>query len=173
MQTWTNSQPFGAPRRRGRRLAAWLALVAVGRLGRLEPAELAQPDAGQDRRDGQERHPEALGDLGAGHPQPAQRLDDLDAIGRRAMRDAMRRRGAIAQPGLALGAVARDPLRARALADFGRLGGLRQRPPVREDTNDHPPALIQAEGRVSVQLHPVSSLGLTGLSTCQPPRGPG
>ena len=28
-----------------------------------------------------------------------------------------------------------------------------------------PSPLIQAEGRVSVQLHPVSSLGLTGLRT--------
>jgi hypothetical protein len=38
-----------------------------------------------------ERHPKALGDLGRGHAQPPQQLDDLDAIGRGAVGDRMRR----------------------------------------------------------------------------------
>jgi hypothetical protein len=48
----------------------------------------------------------------------------------------------------------------------------RQRPPLLDDASDHAPPLIQAERRVSVQPHPVSSVGLSGLSTSQPPRGP-
>jgi hypothetical protein len=86
------------------------------------------------------------------------KLNDLDALDGRAVRDPVRCRRAVPQPLLALDPVAIDPLRARALADFGRLGGLRQRPPVLDDAANHPPTLIQAEGRVSVQLHPVSSL---------------
>ena len=37
--------------------------------------------------------------------------------------------------------------------------------PLLNDTADHPSALVQAEGRVSVQLHPVSSLGLVASDT--------
>ena len=61
-------------------LAGPLALVAVGRLGRRHPGELAEPDAGQDRLHRGERHAEALGDLQAGHSQTAQRRDRRDPI---------------------------------------------------------------------------------------------
>src|SRR4029450_13766676 len=124
-------------------LARVAALVAVGRLGRPEAAELAQSDALEDGRDCRQRHPQTLGDLGAGHPQPPQRLNDLDTIVRGAVRDRVRRRGPVAQPRIALGAVAIDPLRARALADFGRLGGPRQRPPGLYDPAEQPAALVQ------------------------------
>jgi hypothetical protein len=53
-------------------LAGVAALVAVGRLKRVKSAELAQADALEDRRDGRQRHAQALGDLARGHPQPAQ-----------------------------------------------------------------------------------------------------
>ena len=43
------------------------ALVAVGRLGRLEPGALAEPDPLEHRRDGRARHPQDFGDLGRRH----------------------------------------------------------------------------------------------------------
>jgi hypothetical protein len=55
------------------------ALVAVRRLGWLQAAELAEADSLQDPRDRRERHPQALGDLSAGHPQPPQRRNRLDS----------------------------------------------------------------------------------------------
>ena len=119
-------------------LAGLTALVAIRWLGRLEPRELAQPDPQQDRRDGRERHRQAERDLRARHPQPAQPHDDLNELVRRAVRDRPRRRGAVQQPGLALGPVALDPLRAGALAHSGRLGGLRSRPPLLE----HPSTIV-------------------------------
>jgi DNA invertase Pin-like site-specific DNA recombinase len=62
-----------------------------------------------ERAHGRERHVEALGDLRAGEPHPPQRRDRLDALLTSPVRDPMRRRGAITQPGLALGAVAAHP----------------------------------------------------------------
>ncbi len=48
-------------------LSGTSSLVALGGF-KTEPAELAQSDAGEDSRDGRERHIERLSDLGAGHP---------------------------------------------------------------------------------------------------------
>jgi hypothetical protein len=123
-------------------LARAFALIALRRL-QPEPAELAHPDPRQDARDRGQRPIEHLGNLGPGEAQPAQRRDRLDRVLVGAVGHAMWRRGAIEQPELAFGPVARDPLRARALADFGRLGGLRQRPPVLNHSRDHPLALSQ------------------------------
>ncbi len=55
------------------------SLVALGGL-QAQPTQPTQPDPGQDPRHGRERHIEALGDLGAGQTQPAQRRDDLDSV---------------------------------------------------------------------------------------------
>src|SRR4029079_16395878 len=90
--------------------AGGAALVAVGRLGRLEPAQRAQPNALEQRRDRRGGHIQALGDLPAGHPQPSQRLDDLDTASRGAIRNGSRGRRTIPQAELALDAVTRDPL---------------------------------------------------------------
>src|SRR5512133_417837 len=60
-------------------LAGTLALVAARRL-EPEPAELAHPDPGQDPRDGRQRHPEQLGQLGPGEAQAPERGDRLDAV---------------------------------------------------------------------------------------------
>jgi hypothetical protein len=62
-------------------LARPLALVAVGRLRRIESAAPAEADPRQPPRDGRERHAEDLGDLGSGHPQSPQCLDRRQAIG--------------------------------------------------------------------------------------------
>jgi hypothetical protein len=63
-------------------LAGALSLVAVRRLGRLESREPSEADPPQPPRDGRERHLQALGDLGGGHPQSPQRLDRPHALGR-------------------------------------------------------------------------------------------
>ena len=100
-----------------------------------EPRQLAQPDP--------QRHAETVesaiarqnGDLGGSHRQLAQRHDDRDELVGRAVRDRPRRRRAIQQPGVPVGPVAPDPLRAGALAHSGRLGGLRPRPPCSSTRN--------------------------------------
>src|SRR4051812_5801560 len=87
--------------------------------------------------------------------------------------DAIRRRGAVEQASRAFGPEPADPATSRALADFGGLGRLRQRPTLIDDTPDEQFALLQAERRVTVELHSEPSLGLSGLDTSQPPRRPG
>src|SRR5829696_7088294 len=75
-------------------------------------------------------------------------------------------------PELAFGAVAPDPLARAADTNFGGLGRRRQRPLLIDNPlNQHPP-LVQAESRVSVELHPVSSLGLSRLAALSLQGGP-
>src|SRR4051794_10227938 len=104
-------------------LARVATFVAVRRLGRFEPRELAQADPRQDARDRRERHAEHLGDLRAGHAQPSQRGDRLHASLAGSRRLARGRRRAIAQAGLALG-----PVTAPTCAPCGR-SLRRPRPP--------------------------------------------
>jgi hypothetical protein len=61
-----------------------------------EPAKLAHPDPGQDPRDGRERHPKRLSDLGGREPQPPQLHDRVDAVSWGAIGHPPRRRRAIA-----------------------------------------------------------------------------
>ena len=79
--------------------------------------------------------------------------------------DRLRRRTAIGEAGFALAPVATDPLRAGPLAHSGGLGRLRERPALFNDAADHDCPALWAEGGVSVQLHPVSSLELGGFDT--------
>jgi hypothetical protein len=59
-------------------LAGTLLLIAVRRLERLQPPQLAEPDPGQDPRDSRGRHRQRLCDLGADHPQAPQCRDHSD-----------------------------------------------------------------------------------------------
>ena len=93
-------------------LSGALSLVAVGRLGWLQAAALAEADPRQPPRDGRERHAEHLGDLRRRHPQAPQRLDRLQAIGRQARGHPPGRGAAIQQPGLPFGSPAGKPLAA-------------------------------------------------------------
>ena len=62
---------------------------------------------------------------------------------------------AIEQAGLAFGAVAAHPFAGRPRAHSGGLGRLRERDPLLEHSPDHDRPALRAEGRVSVELHPV------------------
>jgi hypothetical protein len=119
-----------------------LALIALGRFQSQAP-EPAHPDPGQDARDRRARSLEQLGDLGPTEPQPAQRGDRLDGVLAGAISDPLGSRGAIEQAELALGAVARDPLRARPHAHFGGRGRRSERPLVLDHPQHHPLALSQ------------------------------
>jgi hypothetical protein len=153
-------------------LAGAGAFVALGRL-EPESAELAQPDPRQDPRHRRLGHPEDLGDRRAGKAQPPQRRDRRDPRLRRAVVNMVGGRRAIQKPRLAFLAEAPNPFTGRPLADVGGRGRLGQRPPLIDHTPAEQAPLVQSERGVTVQLHPVSSLRLSGLSTSQPPRRPG
>src|SRR5688500_2008135 len=153
-------------------LAGPLALVSVGRLERLQPGEPAEPDPGQDPLHGRERHAQALRDLLAGHPHTTQRRDRLDAIISGGVGPGPRRRGAVHQTQLALRPEAAHPLRGGALAHLGGLGRLGERPILLDYPPSEPQPLLRREGRVTVELHPVTSLGLGGLDTPSLQGGP-
>src|SRR5207248_1785103 len=122
-----------------------LALVAPRGL-KPQATELAHPDPREDARDGRERHAEDLGDLRAREAQSPKRRERLHALLAGAVRDRARRRGAVQQPELALGAIATDPLARTAHADFGGRGRLRQRPSLIDDSPAKLTAPFQTEG---------------------------
>jgi hypothetical protein len=153
-------------------LARARALVALGRLEPQAP-ELAHPDPRQHPRDRRERHPEHLGDLGAREAQTPQRRDRLQTPLVGAVRDPPRSRRPIEQAQLALGPLTAHPLRGRALAHLGGRGRRAERPRLLDNAPAKLATLDQTESGVSVKLHPVSSLGLSGLGTSQPPGRPG
>src|SRR5688500_5069534 len=70
------------------------------------------------------------------------------------MRPSSRRRRAIEQALLALGAVATKPLRDRAHAHAGGFGCRRERPTLRLDPFHHQQATMRTGAGVTVQLHP-------------------
>src|SRR3954447_19542918 len=152
-------------------LARPLAFIALGLL-EPETSELAHPDPGQDPRHRRQRHPERVGDLRASEPQPPERGDRLDPPLAGAVRDEPRRRGPIEETGIALDQEPTHPLASAPDADLGGRGRLGHRPPFDNDTTGKQPPLVQAEGRVSVQLHPVSSLGLVASDTSSLQGGP-
>jgi hypothetical protein len=80
-------------------LARPLALIALDAL-HAQPAQPAHPDPREDARHRRKRHLEQLGDLRAGHPQPAQRRDRLHPPLRRPVGEPPTRRTAIHQAGL-------------------------------------------------------------------------
>src|SRR5450759_2199453 len=88
------------------------------------------------------------------------------------MRDRERRRRVIQQAELAVHAIATHPLPGTTNADLDGRGRLRHRPCLINDSLTEQPALIQAERRVSVQIHPVSSLGLRCLAALSLQGGP-
>jgi hypothetical protein len=139
-------------------LARPRALVA-DRLLEPEPAELAHPNPRQDPGDGRERHSQRLRDLSRREAEPAQLRDHLDPIGRGAVCDMLRCRGAIVEAGQALKPVAASPLSRTANADSGRRCRRRDRPTLDDDELAQPPSAAPAESGVSVKIHPVTSLG--------------
>ena len=133
------------------------ALVADGRL-EPEPAEPAEAFAAQHSRDRRERHQQRFGDLGTREPEPAQRDDHGNTFRRGAVGDLMGRRGAIRESLLAFRVIAVDPLTSTADADASGISCRRHRPPLLKHSPSEQPAPLHAERRVTVKLHPVSSL---------------
>src|SRR5438876_3705892 len=123
-----------------------------------DPAESAEAEAAQDAGDGRERHLERVGDLGGGETQAAQGDDRLHPLSGRAVRDVPRCRGTIDESRLALQAVAAYPLASAAHADAGGLGRSPQRPSLDDNPFGQLAPATPAECRVTVELHPVSSL---------------
>ena len=141
------------------RPAAFVAAVGL----QPESAQAPHPDPGQDPRDGLLGHPRALGDLGAGQPQPPQRGDRLQPALASAIPDTMRCRGPIEQPGLPPFAIAARPTsRQCARSPGGPAASLSDQPSCDDPQCQSPPP-IQTESGVSVDLHPVTSLGLSGV----------
>src|ERR671926_160451 len=91
------------------------------------------------------------------------RLPAPPSISGGAIRAPPRRRRAVGQTALALLPIATDPLTCAAHADPRGLGRRRQRPPLHNNPLGQPPPTAPTERRVSVKLHPVSSLGLSCL----------
>jgi hypothetical protein len=84
------------------------------------------------------RHQQRLGDLGRGHPQPAERNDHGDAIRRGAVLDPTRSGRPIGQTRFALDPVAANLLTCTTHADPGGLGRRPQRPSLIHDpTSKH------------------------------------
>src|SRR5271169_21457 len=139
-------------------LARPRAFVA-NRLLESKPAQPPHPRAGQDPRDCRERHRQGLCDLCRGEAHPAQLPDRFDPIRRRAIPDVLRRRRTIEKSLRTLASITIRPLASTADADTGGLGRRRQRPSL----NNHPlgqtAPTTPTESRVTVKLHPVSSLG--------------
>jgi hypothetical protein len=119
-----------------------------------DPAELAHPVSLEHDRDGRQRHPQRLGDLGRRHPQLPQRHDHRDPVSRCAVSDPPRRRRPVRKPCITFEPVAANPLPSAAHADPGGLGRRRQRPTFDEHAINQNAASAPAESGVTVQLHP-------------------
>ena len=133
---------------------AWArALVALGGL-EPEAPEPAHADPPQQPGDGRLGHPEQLGDLYAGEAQAPERRDRLDALLARAVVDAPGGGGTVEEADGALEAIAGGPLLGGAHAHLGGRGHLGERPSLVDDSMRQSPTLVQAEGGITVQLHP-------------------
>ena len=102
--------------------------------------------------------PQRLGDLAAVKPKSTQVHDHLDPIMRGAVRDPLRRRRAINETGFAGRRVSTNPLPRATDADPRAAAAAVTRPSLIDDATDQQPPPVPTESRVTVKLHPVSSL---------------
>jgi hypothetical protein len=124
-----------------------------------ESAELAHPAPGQNPRHRRERHPERLRDLGRCKAKPTQLRDHLHTVMRGAIRDMPRRRGVITQTGQTVEPVAPDPLTSATDAHTRSRSRRDNRPTFINHELAEPSPASPTESGVSVQVHPVTSLG--------------
>src|SRR5256884_4793190 len=96
----------------------------------------------------------------------------MQSTGPKPCRPPPRRETAIKRARLALVAPPAQPLGRCPLADAGGLGRRPQRPALALDPCDDQPSAIRTGARVSVELHPVSSLVLGGFDTPSLQGGP-
>ena len=132
-------------------LARASALVAVGRLRRVQGRETAEPAAPEDGADGRERHREHGGDLGRGHAQLPEGDDCRHAVGRRTVRDAPPRGGAVAEAAFSLATPGANTTwqAVRALLPAASAAG--DGPAVQLDPLDEEPAATRVGAGVAVE----------------------
>ena len=145
-------------------LARVASLVAVGRLGWLEPGALAEAQPLEPAGDRREWHVEDLRDLGRRHAQASEDLDHPHALGLQPGRASPGARGAVTKLAVAL-AMAPQPLARRALGAAGRFGCSSDRPSLFEHPSAHQLAAARTGPMVSVELHPGPPSGLWASDT--------
>src|SRR5437763_11239725 len=144
-------------------LARARALVA-NRLLEPDPAKPAHADPRQDPRHRRKRHPERLSDLSRCEAQPAQLHDRLDPVLFGAIGDPPRGRGTVRQPRLPPAPVTPNPLPRATDADARSRSRRGHGRTLLDDQHTQPPPTAPTERRVTVKLHPVSSLDWGALT---------
>src|SRR5437763_5139057 len=144
-------------------LARARALVA-NRLLEPDPAKPAHADPRQDPRHRRKRHPERLSDLSRCEAQPAQLHDRLDPVLFGAIGDPPRGRGTVRQTRLTLAPVTPNPLPRATDADARSRSRRGHGRTLLDDQHTQPPPTAPTERRVTVKLHPVSSLDWGALT---------
>jgi hypothetical protein len=142
------------------KLTGMAPLVAVSRLVGIEARSFAQPSPAQYDTDRRHRHCQALADLSSGHAQSSQSGDYRNAVFGCARRAAPGRGWSVHEPRLTLLTVTGEPLRCSPFADAG--GGRRvpAHPPLLQNSLAEQKSAFARGLRVTVDLHPGSSLRL-------------
>ena len=133
-------------------LAGLFPLVAAGRFGRLERAQLVQPQAPEDAAHGGRRDADGGGDLAARHALAAQAFDTLDGHLWCRLTQPLGPRTAILQAGQAFLLEAITPFAAGAKANAcGFTGGLRRLPT--EDHFGQPLSTVRRQAGILMDVH--------------------
>src|SRR5439155_23614763 len=144
-------------------LARARALVA-NRLLEPDQAKPAHADPRQNPRHRRKRHPESLSDLSRCEAQPAQLHDRVDPVRFRAVGDSPWGRAAVRQTRLTLAPVTPNPLPRATDADARSRSRRGHGRTLLDDQHTQPPPTAPTERRVTVKLHPVSSLDWGALT---------
>jgi len=137
---------------------AWSASFVTDGGPEPDPAQPTKSLTAEDSGDRRERHRQRLRDLCGRHPQPAQLDDHRHPLRAGAIGDPMRRRRAINEASFAGRSIPANPLARAPFAHTGRPSSCRDRPAIAHDPLGEQPPAIPTESRVTVKLHPVSSL---------------
>ena len=133
-------------------LAGLLAFVATGWLGRLQRAQLAQPQALEHPAHRRRRDADSGGDLVARHALVPQACDALDHLGRGRLAQPLGPRAAILQASQAFLLEAITPFAAGARANAcGFTGGLRRLPT--EDHFGQPLSTVRRQAGILMDVH--------------------
>jgi hypothetical protein len=146
-------------------LARLLALISAGWLGRLQGAQLAQPQALEHAADGGGRDADGGRDLLARYPLAPRTFNPLDHLRWRRLAQSLEPRAAVVQALQAVADVATDPFTRSARANAcGVTGGLRRLPA--ENHFDQPLSTERRQTGILVDVH--SALSQGSLKSRQP-----